>query len=63
MYKKISEELEKVSYCRMWDTCKCRGTAKKVKQDGKKVVDNKNAMEEERKSFKILEEMDAVLGH
>ena len=65
MYNKISEELEKVSYRRMWDTCtcKCRGTVKKVKQDDKKVVDNKNTVGRERKSFKFLEAMDAVLGH
>ena len=61
VYKKMSAELAKRGYHRTWD--KCRDKVKKLKQDYKKVVDNNNETGRKRKTFKYLEELDAVLGH
>ena len=61
VYKKMSAELEKLGYRRTWD--KCRDKVKKLKQEYKKVVDNNNETGRKRKTFKFMEEMDAILGH
>ena len=61
VYKKMSAELGKLGYRRTWD--KCRDKVKKLKQEYKKVVDNNNETGRKRKTFKFMEEMDAVLGH
>ena len=61
VYDKVAEQMREEGYARTG--VQCRDKVKKLKQDYRKIKDNNNESGRARRSTKIFEAMDLILGH